>query len=320
MMKRGHDGVGWPGIARTGVAPTPIGSIGSIGPVRLVVTIVILLASADVAAAQDQEQIEAALKAAFEGKRVVTRIDLPGTQEGVDLRIGAAQPIDYREYNGRLKNFGPALRAGDAATVTLVKMKKDLIEFQLSGGGFGTFGDDTNTTVYIPYVDKSDREKELERDVRDERDDHRRRELQRDLDEIREHRERENRRIDEERERASEVKRLEIADRRLHGGSRFNLRYPDDVPREIRPDDVIAALAEYVDFTPMGWPSDTAPPGTPGPLGPPRTSDDAPPSERHAARRSGASLRSPATGARSPRRQCHRHDIDVLARRGADYG
>src|SRR5581483_1608373 len=73
------------------------------------------------------------------------------------------------------------------------------------------------------------------------------------LDELRERRERENRRIEIERQRASDVKREQIAERRLHGGSRFNIRYRDAVPRDITPDDVMAALTEYVDFSSVGW-------------------------------------------------------------------
>jgi len=43
-------------------------------------------------------------------------------------------------------------------------------------------------------------------------------------------RERENRRIAVERERLSEAKAERIAERRLRGGSRFNLRYDERVP------------------------------------------------------------------------------------------
>src|SRR5712691_11090466 len=77
------------------------------------------------AAAQDED----ALKAFFEGKRVVTRIDLPGTSDGVDVRVDGDRQIDYQEYGNRLKTYGTALRAGESAIVTLVKVKKDLIEF-----------------------------------------------------------------------------------------------------------------------------------------------------------------------------------------------
>ena len=129
-----------------------------------------------------------------------------------------------------------------------MKVKKDLIEFQLGGGGFGTFGDDTSTSANIPLLDKSSREKELEKRIKDEDDRDRRRRLERELDDLRDRRESENRRIMAERARIEEAKRERIADERLRGGSRFNLRYEDRVPAGMRPEDVMAALAEYVDF------------------------------------------------------------------------
>lgn len=205
---------------------------------------VLLLALAAPAAAQNEE----ALKSSFEGKRVTLRMDMPGDAGGVDVHADAREAIDYGRYKDNLKRYGTAIRAGETATVTLVKVKKDLIEFQLGGGGFGTFGDDTSTTAYIPLVDKSSREKDLEKRIRDEDDRDRRKRLERELDDLRDRRERENRRIMAERERVSEMKRERIADERLRGGSRFNLRYEDRVPTGIRPEDVMAALAEYVDF------------------------------------------------------------------------
>jgi hypothetical protein len=211
---------------------------------RCVLAAVIAAASAAPAFAQT----EASLKSFFEGRRVTVRIDMPGSSDGVDVAADARQPIDYSKYRDNLKRYGTALHAGDSVTITLVKTKKDLIEFQLGGGGFGTFGDDTSTSVYIPEARKTEREKELERLVRDEDNRERRRRLERELDDLRERRERENRRIAVEREHAEEEKKARIAERRLRGGSRFNLRYDDGVPDGIRPEDVMAALGEYVDF------------------------------------------------------------------------
>jgi hypothetical protein len=119
----------------------------------------------------------------------------------------------------------------------------------LNGGGFGTFSDDTSTSVSVRFVEKSRREKELEKQIEDEQDSRRRRELRRELDDLRDRRERENRRIEAERVRAEEIKKERIAERRLAGGSRFNLRYSDAVPQGIRPEEVMAALADYVAFS-----------------------------------------------------------------------
>jgi hypothetical protein len=204
-----------------------------------------------------QAQDEAALRAFFEGRRVALKIDMPGTSDGIDVRADSGRPIDYQHYGERLKSYGAAIRAGDSATVTYIKVKKDLIEFHLDGGGFGTFADDSSTSVHIPHVDKSSREKDLEKRIKDENDSDRRRRMERERDDLRDDRERENRRIDADRVVAEERKKEHVADLRLRGGSRFNLRYDNGVPRGIKPDELMAALAEYVEFSSPGAPGRT---------------------------------------------------------------
>jgi hypothetical protein len=132
--------------------------------------------------------------------------------------------------------------------VTKIKLKDRLIEFQLAGGGYGTAGDDTSASVYVPSTSKSNREKDLERAVKDEADAARKRRLQRELDDLRHEREREDQRNKAAAEVASEQKRQRIAEQRLHGGSRFNIRYQGAVPAGVTPGGIMAALAEYVDF------------------------------------------------------------------------
>src|SRR5262245_6835783 len=200
------------------------------------------------ASAQD----ESALKNAFEQQRVAIGIDMPGSADGVDVRVqtGVVSNIsmDLQRYRNDLKRYGTAIRAGDTAMVTLVRIKKDLIEFQLDGGGFGTFGDNTSTSSNIQLMDKSEREKTLERQLKTEKDTERRRSMQAELDRLRDRREFENRRIQAERERDEAFKRERVAADRLRDGSRFNIRYKDRVPPGIHAEDITTALAEYVDF------------------------------------------------------------------------
>jgi hypothetical protein len=191
---------------------------------------------------------ETILRQYFEGKRVGVKIDMPGTSQGVDVTPDSERPIDFNRYGQKLKEFGTAIKAGDSTTITMIKVKKDLIEFQLGGGGFGTFGDDSSSSVYIPSAEKTNREKDLERRVKSETDPKRKRELQRELDDLRHDRERENRRIDAEKHEAEERKKERIAEQRLRGGSRFNIRYPNGVPIGIKPEEVMATLTEWVDF------------------------------------------------------------------------
>jgi len=192
-------------------------------------------------------QSEAALRRYFEGKTVLARIDLPGTDDGVDVYPGTDQPVDFPKHATRLKRYGTAIRSGEPALVTKIRVKKDLIEFQLGGGGYGTFWDD-DASVPEPTVSKSEREKQLERDLETATGAERQR-IRDQLDRLRRDRERELARLRVEAEQARQIKEANIRQRRLEGGSRFNLRYRDGVPEDaLYPDAVIAALEEYLSF------------------------------------------------------------------------
>jgi hypothetical protein len=190
------------------------------------------------------------LESYFNGKQVVVKIDMPGTQKGVDLRFNKPAPMDWKEYSSRVKQFGPAIHKGDTVRVTSVVVKKDIIEFQLDGGGYGTFGDDTSTTVAPKVVDKSDYEKQLEKQIADTDDPDKKRQLQRDLDRERARRERQNSINQSNAQVASQIKAQQVADKRMKGGSRFNLRWSGSIPADqLTPESVMKLLAEYVDFS-----------------------------------------------------------------------
>jgi hypothetical protein len=192
---------------------------------------------------------QAALQNYFVGRQVRLKIDMPGTARGVDLRVDAGDPMDWRQYSSRLKESGPAIRSGDRATITTIVVKKNLIEFQLDGGGFGTFWDDSSTTVTPYHVGKSDYEKRLEREIRDTSDEKRKRELQRELDRERYRREREQAADNRAAMIASQMKQQQVADKRMRGGSRFNLRWAGNIPGDqLTPDAMMKLLDTYVDF------------------------------------------------------------------------
>jgi hypothetical protein len=185
----------------------------------------------------------------FTGKEVVLKIDMPGSQKGVDLRFNKDIPMDWKEYSGRIKTYGAAIHKGDTARVTGIIVKDDRIEFQLDGGGFGTFGDDSDSTVTARPVEKSDYEKDLERQIANTDDPDRKRSLQRDLD--RERSRRERREADNRNAAliASQIKAQKVADDRTRGGSRFNLRWSGSIPADQKnPDAVMKLLADYVSF------------------------------------------------------------------------
>ena len=67
------------------------------------------------------------LEGYFTGKEVTLKIDMPGTQQGVDLRYNKDVPMNWKEYSNRLKSNGVAIPKGATARVTSVVVKDDRI-------------------------------------------------------------------------------------------------------------------------------------------------------------------------------------------------
>ena len=113
-------------------------------------------------------QPEADLQDYFGGKNAIAKMDLPGTNDGVDLDLMAdgRGRVDYDSYGKRLRNFGTAIHNGETVTITKIKLKGNHLEFHLNGGGYGIFGDLTDPTVgWTPYA-KSEREIDLEKKLK----------------------------------------------------------------------------------------------------------------------------------------------------------
>jgi hypothetical protein len=196
-------------------------------------------------------QNPAALSQFFEGKQVVVKMDMPGTQQGVAIYPQRPQPLDVKSYGDRMKKYGTSVRNGDTVLITKVKVKDNSVEFQLGGGGYGTAFDDTDSSVHFTPGDKSNREKDLENQLRTETDPNRRRSLQRELDDVRSRRERDDQRAQARAEDTAENKKQTIAFRRQQGGSRFNIRF--NSKRDIEaatPETIMTALDKYVEFPP----------------------------------------------------------------------
>jgi hypothetical protein len=209
-------------------------------------------------------QSEAALREYFEGRTVKVKIAMPGTENGVDVYPGTSKPLDYPRHADRLKDYGTAIKSGSEALVTKVKVKSKLIEFQLDGGGYGTMGDETSSTVSVSEAPKTKREQNLEGELRRETDPARRRAIKEELDDLKAARERENARNRAAVAEAQESRKANIRQRRVEGGSRFNIRYRDGVPATaLAVEGVKAALAAYVDFPERSTGSET-----PRPFGP----------------------------------------------------
>lgn len=207
------------------------------------------------AAAPAAAQSEAALREYFEGRSVTLKIAMPGTENGVDVYPADERPLDFPRYASRLKEHGTAIRAGESAMITKVRVKSKHIEFQLDGGGYGTMGDETSSDVFVSSTPKTKREENLEAELKRETDPLRRRQIREELDALRKEREREDARNEAAVADAEAQKEANIRQRRLEGGSRFNIRYRDRLPDAVlTPEGIKAALAEYVTFEPVRGP------------------------------------------------------------------
>lgn len=206
-------------------------------------------------------QNEAALRQAFEGKLVSVKMAMPGTSRGVEVYPQQQAPVNFRQVADRIKDFGTALKIGDQVMVTKVVVKKDShIEFQLGGGGFGTFGDDAGSSwISADTESETPREKALKDSIKTAPGPTRRKQLEKELANARTSRERENDRARAEAAQANAAREANLRVKREQGGSRFNIRYKDGIPPEgLTPEGVMAALANYVDFAATGARAATA--------------------------------------------------------------
>jgi hypothetical protein len=201
----------------------------------------------------DEDPAELTLRRFFEGRKVAMLLDMPATSNGIDIYPEREYPLDFAKMGDRIRSAGVSLREGDRVPITRIKLKDDLIEFQLGGGGFNSFKD-ASSTVSTSSIPKSSQERSLEREVREEKDPDRRRDLQRELDRVRrdrEYRQDRNRQRDAE---VNETRRAQDRERALDMGSRFNIRFEKkDVPDAFKtPEGVMRALEKHVDFLGLG--------------------------------------------------------------------
>ena len=212
----------------------------------------LILPAAFLVALPLQAQNEAVLRQAFEGKIVSVKIDMPATQRGVDVYPLDQMPVNFREVAERLKDNSTALKIGQQVMVTKVLVKGNShIEFQLGGGGYGTFGDNTSTSVSTVSQGETKAEKALRDSIKKAAGPTKRKQFEKELASLRSERERENARAEAEAKQAQSVMEANLRAKRAESGSRFNVRYRNGIPLDaLTPDGLMRALAPYVDFGP----------------------------------------------------------------------
>lgn len=210
-------------------------------------------------------QTEDILRYEFEGTRVEVLIEMPATSEGIDVDVFDVRPINMGAYSDRIKNNGISIYPGDVVMVTKVKVKSKHIEFQLAGGGYGTFGDESDNVSNIT-VPKSSREKELEEllNQKNTEETNNKKELQKELNKLRDERNREQLSLNRQAALEAELKKDRIEDKKLQAGSRFNLRFDHKLEsRDLTIKNIQDALRDYINFNPQVPPKEDTKENTP---------------------------------------------------------
>lgn len=96
-------------------------------------------AEAQLVQGTDKKTCQAQIETFLLNTRVVAKVTFPASAKGIDLSLDGEW--DQKETSKRIKNGGGGIDIDNPATVTQVKLKDDLLEVQLNGGGFGTFMD-----------------------------------------------------------------------------------------------------------------------------------------------------------------------------------
>lgn len=233
-----------------------------------------------------QAQNEAALRAAFEGKTVTVKVDMPATSKGIDVYPQESMPVNWREMAERMKQYGTAIKPGQQYMITKVVVKKDShIEFQLGGGGYGTFGDYMNSSSSVSATEEreSAEERQLKEQIKQAQGPTRRKQLEKELANKRSERERENSKAKAEAAQANEAREANLRTKRAESGSRFNIRYKQGIPPyALTPQGVAEALAPYAEITGMPVAA-AAGAATPGAAGAPVPANALAPAGRSAA-------------------------------------
>jgi hypothetical protein len=112
---------------------------------RLVIAVLFLLAGIGVTAYAEElkgsvkEQAQKQLEGLFLNRQLVAKVTFPAHASGIDLKTDGTW--DMKMATRMIKDRGVGIEVDDKASVTNVKLKGDMIEIHLNGGGVGTFSD-----------------------------------------------------------------------------------------------------------------------------------------------------------------------------------
>jgi len=86
-----------------------------------------------------KEQAQQQLAALFLNKQLIAKVPFPAHQSGIDLKTDGT--YDTWLATRMIKDHGVGIEVDEKASVTNVKLKGNMIEIHLNGGGVGSLGD-----------------------------------------------------------------------------------------------------------------------------------------------------------------------------------
>lgn len=186
-------------------------------------------------------QTEADLRAAFEGKMLASKRDMPGTKEGVEINLQNKPPVNTNDWTKDLRRYGVAIAAGRPALVTLIKVKGKVLEFHFEGGGASP----SACRSFPQVATKSAREVELELKAQKTGDE------RIEQDKLAQDRQERDAKAKKDNDAVIQACNERAANERKSGGSRFNIRYlANPTATDLTPDVFRKALADFIDFAP----------------------------------------------------------------------
>lgn len=209
-----------------------------LAPVPVLLAVLVFPHAEDVRAGSDDLDVAAAqLRERLVNIWVLVRIDMPASQDGIDVRAWKQPTVDAKETQTRLEKHGVSIGSyGQLSVITEIKIKRKHLEVHLDGDGWG------GRIPNVPWwIDKS--AEEIALGLPRLRPFSATEKRQR-TDFVEERNREDDRAYDLYMEELEEYERNKNA-----AGSRFNLRYRHPLTAgELTPESVMNALGNYIDF------------------------------------------------------------------------
>jgi len=212
--------------------------------------IVVLAVCARGAVGQDDGEMR--IRRALEGRQVMAKMDLPAIDVGIPMIFDDTKvSFDETGYNKLVKEYGAAVKKGNKARITGVRLSNRGIEIDLDGGG--SPGKDWlvgSVRLDQPAaLARSDREIELERMLDNEKNMTTQAMLRQELDMERQARLSQDERNHEAFERVSRYRSEYLKENRKNWGTKLIVTIRSK--KETTPmSDLVKSLAQYVELLP----------------------------------------------------------------------